>query len=138
MRFDRFLAALTATMMLVVYAGCGGEEKKDFSSTVSGGKTQAKAGEQGAASSSGTPASSADNGAIDVSFVTPDHFVAIVVHPRRIAQSPLVAELLKEETIAAGIKKFGIDPREVEQMVVLFSRAGPARADSHHHYALHA
>ena len=59
--------------------------------------------------------------AIDVSLVTPDDFAAIVIHPRRIAQSPLVAEQLKDETIAAAIKKFGIDPSEVEQIVVLVS-----------------
>jgi hypothetical protein len=58
--------------------------------------------------------------AIDVSLVTPEHFAAIVIHPRRIAQSPLVAGLLKDETIAGAIKKFGIDPSEVEQIVVLF------------------
>ena len=49
------------------------------------------------------------------------HFAAIVIHPRRIAQSPLVAELLKDETIAGAIKKFGIDPSEVEEIVVLIS-----------------
>ena len=45
MRFSRFLAALTAAMLLVVYSGCGGDEKKDPGSTSSGGATQAKAGE---------------------------------------------------------------------------------------------
>ena len=59
--------------------------------------------------------------AIDVSLVTPDDFAAIVIHPRRIAQSPLVAELLKDEMIAGAIKKFGIDPSEVEQIVVLLA-----------------
>ncbi len=58
---------------------------------------------------------------IDVSLVTPDDFAAIVIHPRRIAQSPLVAGLLKEETIAGAIKKFGVGPSEVEEIVVLFS-----------------
>ena len=57
--------------------------------------------------------------AIDVSLVTPDDFAAIVIHPQRIAQSPLVAESLKDPTIAGAIKKFGIDPSEVEQIVVL-------------------
>jgi hypothetical protein len=59
--------------------------------------------------------------AIDVSLVTPDDFAAIVIHPRRIAQSPLVAAQLKNETIAAAIKKFGIDPSDVEQIVMLMS-----------------
>ena len=102
MRCRRSFAALTTAVLLVVSSGCGGENKKDSSSTGSGG--------QGAA---------ANKGPIDVSLVTPDDFAAIVIHPRRIAQSPLVAELLKDETIAAAIKKFGIDPSEVEQIVVL-------------------
>ncbi|MGA2257985.1 MAG: DUF1559 domain-containing protein [Thermoguttaceae bacterium] len=58
--------------------------------------------------------------AIDVSLATPDDFAAVVIHPRQIAQSPLVAESLKDEMIAGAIKKFGIDPSEVEQIVVLF------------------
>ena len=60
---------------------------------------------------------------IDVSLVTPDDFAAIVIHPRRIAQSPLVAKVLKDEMIARAIKKFGIDPSEVEE-VILFLRLG--------------
>ena len=60
--------------------------------------------------------------AIDVSLVAPTDFLAIVIHPRRIAQSPLVAEHLKDEMIAeAIIKNFGIDPSEVERIVVLIS-----------------
>ncbi|MGO9114577.1 MAG: DUF1559 domain-containing protein [Thermoguttaceae bacterium] len=131
MRCSRFLAALTAAMLLVVYSGCG-EDKKDSSATRAGGTTQAKADEKGAgqtavASSLGSQASSANTGTfvntgpIDLSLVTPGHFAAIVIHPRRIAQSPLVAEQLKDEMIAASIKKFGIDPSEVEQLVVLFN-----------------
>ena len=65
----------------------------------------------------GDPASPA----IDVSLVTPGHFAAIVIHPRRIVQSPLVADLLKNETLTGAIKKFGIDPSEVEEIVVLIS-----------------
>ena len=60
--------------------------------------------------------------AIDVSLVTPDDFAAIVIHPRRIARSPLAAELLKDETIAGAVKNFGIDPGEVEEIVVLYRR----------------
>ncbi len=102
MRCRRSFAALTTAVLLVVSSGCGGENKKDSSSTGSGG--------QGAA---------ANKGPIDLSLVTPDDFAAIVIRPRRIAQSPLVAELLKDETITERIKKFGIDPSEVEQIVVL-------------------
>ena len=68
---------------------------------------------------SGDQGAAANKGPIDLSLVTPDDFAAIVIRPRRIAQSPLVAELLKDETITERIKKFGIDPSEVEQIVVL-------------------
>ncbi len=57
--------------------------------------------------------------AIDVSLVTPDDFAAIVIHPRRIAQSELLADLLKDDMVAGAIQKFGIHPSEVEQIVVL-------------------
>ena len=59
------------------------------------------------------------NPAIDVSLVTPDDFIAIVIHPRQIARLPLVTELLQEEMIATAIKKLGIEPTEIQQMVVL-------------------
>ena len=64
--------------------------------------------------------------AIDVSLVTPKDFLHIVIHPRRIAQTPLVAEALKEETIAAAVKKSGIDPSEVQEIVccLVLGRAG--------------
>jgi len=105
-------------MLFIVYSGCGaGEGKKDSGSTGSGGATQAKAGDK----AGGQTASAAVKGAIDFSLVTPDHFAAIVIHPRRLSASPLVAEKLKDEKIAEAIKKFGLDPSEVEQIVVLLS-----------------
>jgi hypothetical protein len=67
--------------------------------------------------------------AIDVSLVTPSDCMAFVAHPRRIAESPIVAELLKDPTVADAIQKSGIDPREVEQLVSLVGlkarQAGP-------------
>jgi hypothetical protein len=57
--------------------------------------------------------------AIDVSLVSPRDFLAVVIHPRRIAQSPLVAQQLKDETIAGAIKKFGVEPSDVAEIVVL-------------------
>jgi hypothetical protein len=64
-------------------------------------------------------AADSTNPAIDVSLVTPHDFMAIVIHPRQIARLPLVTEFLQEEMIAAAIKKLGIEPTEVEQIVVL-------------------
>ena len=140
MHCSRLLAALAAAMSLVVYSGCGGEEKKDSSQDGPGKKPQAAAGDkapaaasapsagQGGVADSLTAAAGKDS-AIDVSLVTPSHFAAIVFHPRRIVHSPLVAELMKDEAVAEGVKKFGIDPGEVEQVVALLSmdeqRKGP-------------
>ncbi len=129
MRCSRLLAALTAAMLLVVYSGCGDSEaKKDPAATGSGGTAQAKTDNPSAAAGKvaadkvvGDRVAAAREGAMDVSLVTPDDFAALVIHPRRIAQSPLVAEQLKDEMIAGAIKKFGIDPSEVEQIVVLVS-----------------
>ena len=50
--------------------------------------------------------------------VPPDYFAAVVINLRRITQSPLLAELLKGEVVAAAIKKFGLYPGEIEQIVV--------------------
>lgn len=44
---------------------------------------------------------------------------AIVLHPRRLASAPLVAEELKKESAAATIKDLGIGPSEVDEIVVL-------------------
>ena len=140
MRCSRSLAVLITAVLLVVYSGCGAEDKKETSSSGSGRTPQAKASDTAgqrapdqpvAGSSSDSQASSASSGAIDFSLVTPDHFAAIVVNLRRIAESPLVAEQLKDETIAGEIKKFGIGPREVEQIVILFGTGEkqPGRAE---------
>ena len=107
MRYSRFLAALTATVLFVVYAGCGGEDKKESRATGSGGQVPSAG------------ARPAGQGAMADSAVAPEYFTGIVVNLRQIVQSPVVAEVLKEETVAAAIKKFGIDPSEVEQLVVL-------------------
>jgi hypothetical protein len=113
----RFLAALAAALLALVYSGCGDDKKES-----AGSSTPAKADEKAAVSPSGAQMAPAGNGEmIDVSLVSPDDFAAVVIYPRRIAQSLPVAEVLKEETIAASIKKFGIDPGEVQQIIVLFS-----------------
>jgi hypothetical protein len=60
---------------------------------------------------------------IDVSLVRPDDCAAMVIHPRRIARSPLAAELLKDETVAEVVKKFGFDPADVEEIVLLAGKS---------------
>ncbi len=140
MHCRRFLAALTAALPLIVYSGCGGEDKKDSSATGPGKNAQAGAGgtadktvagQTAGEGPSGNQTASTDSEPIDVSLVTPEHFAAIAIKLRRITQSPLVAEPLKDEMIAGAIKKFGIDPGEVKQMVILIgiSEKQPRRGD---------
>ena len=123
MRYRRFLVVIAAAMLLVAYSGCGSDEKKESASIVPGGHIPKMKSEKAADGSSGDRIAAADNGAIDLSLLRRDDIAAIVIRPRQIAQSPLVAEQLKDETIAGAIKKFGIDPSEVEQIVVI-SRMG--------------
>lgn len=63
----------------------------------------------------------AEKGAIDVSLVTSEDFAAIVIHPRRIVQSLAASKQLKDEISAGAIETLGIDPSDVEQIVMLFS-----------------
>jgi hypothetical protein len=139
MRCSRLFAVLIAAMLLVVYSGCGGEGKKDASFSDTGAKAQAKSGEKTGERSAGKTAETASlgtqavseemgtlatTGAVSVPLFTPDHFAAVVIHPRRIAQSPLVAEQLQDAAIAGEIKRFGVDPNDVEELVILFSMNG--------------
>lgn len=111
MRCSNSLAALTAAMLLV-HSGCGGGDKKESGATGPDGTSQAKAIESTVLG--GKPA-------IDISYVLPDHFAAIIINPRRIAAAPLVAEQLKDEKIAEKVKEFGLEPSEVEQVAYLLS-----------------
>ena len=112
---NRSLAVFSAALLLVVYSGCGSGDTPDSTATSPVRITQTKAVDK-----AGGEAASANNWANSVSLVTPDDFAAVVIRPRRIAQSPLAAVLLKNETAATEIKRVGIDPSEVEQLVVLF------------------
>jgi hypothetical protein len=148
MRSRRVLAALAASMVLIIFTGCGGDQKKESNSATSGAAARTNASNQandkaggkaddmagdaaGAANSAGSRNASADTGAIDVSLAMPEQFAAIVINPRRIAASPLVAAALKNDAVAGAVKKFGIDPSEVEQIVILMgaSELQPGRTE---------
>jgi len=106
MRGSRFLAVLTAAM-LFVYSGCGGTGKKDSSSADSDGRA-----------TSSRQTTSANGEVLDVLSVPPEYFAAIVINLSRIARSPLLAELMKDDEVAEAIKKFSIHPDEIEQIIV--------------------
>jgi hypothetical protein len=56
---------------------------------------------------------------VDTSYVTADAVVALVGHPRRLLASPEMEIAPKEVISAAGMKYLGIDPLEVEQLLVI-------------------
>ncbi len=59
---------------------------------------------------------------LDVSYVTDDFFAAVVVHPARLWKSPGLKEL-PLDAAATAIKEYvGLDPRQVEQVMLLVPR----------------
>jgi len=107
MHGSRFLVVLTAVMLLLS-SGCDRTETKDPSSAGPGGRN----------TPTNSQAASTNGGPIDVLLVPADYFSAFIIHPRRIAQSPLLAELMKDEEVVTAIRKVGIHPDEIEQIVV--------------------
>jgi hypothetical protein len=57
---------------------------------------------------------------LDLSFIAADFNGAVVLNPRRIVQSPVVARALPDNILEEMVKETGIDPRKVEQAMVLF------------------
>ncbi|MGD0898697.1 MAG: DUF1559 domain-containing protein [Thermoguttaceae bacterium] len=100
MRRYSLAAAILATLLAPGLSGCGGSKQ------------------EGVARPSAGPMASPGK-SLDLSYVGSDFCAAVVVHPLRIAQSPLVGPLLKEEFLAQRIMEFGIDPTEVEEIIVL-------------------
>jgi hypothetical protein len=56
---------------------------------------------------------------IDLTYVTADFNGAVLLHPRRLAQAPLLAPLLQDPSVAELTRMTGIDPRTVERVLVL-------------------
>jgi hypothetical protein len=136
MRLHRLLATATAASMLWVLSGCGGEGNRDAAkpSTAAPAKPAADGKAPGQASPANVkdaPPAKTDVGpkapatggkaAISAAFVRPEHCAAIVVHPRRMAEVPLVAGLLKDELVAGKVGAVGIEPKDIEQIVILVS-----------------
>jgi len=123
MRWIRALAASAALMMLAVSLGCGGD--KDSTATAPDSAAAPRSGDKAQANARQAVAASAAKAGpavpLDTSYILPEHFVAAVVQPRRIAELPLVAAQLKDEKIAAAIQDFGVEPSEVEQLVIAVS-----------------
>jgi len=52
-------------------------------------------------------------------LVAPEFAAALVLHPSRLAKSPLLADLPQDKLLAGPIQFVGCDPRQVEQLVLL-------------------
>jgi hypothetical protein len=68
--------------------------------------------------------SGAKAAAVDVKYVSSDFCAAIVVAPQRIAKSPMVAPLLKQEQVAAKLQSVGLDPQNIQQLMLLITPPG--------------
>jgi len=65
------------------------------------------------------PASAAEASPIDLTFVTPESCAAVILFPRRALTSPAMEMLPLEVMTAAGMKEWGIDPLQIEQVVAV-------------------
>jgi phage FluMu protein Com len=67
----------------------------------------------------GTPLPPVAKNDLDVSYVLPEFSAAVIVHPKRISQAPLLAPAMKPEVLGGATKEMGFDPRQVERAIVL-------------------
>ena len=55
----------------------------------------------------------------DLGYVTPETVAAVIAYPRRVLTAPEMELMPTEVITAAGIKELGIDPLQVEKILVL-------------------
>jgi hypothetical protein len=65
------------------------------------------------------PAPEGGKKGIDLTYVAADFNGAVVLHPRRLAKSPLLAPLLQDPSVADLTRMTGIDPATIERVLVL-------------------
>ncbi len=93
-------------VLLVGLIGCGGEDSA----------------EPGKPAPGAAPAE-----ATGLSFVSDEFFAAVVLHPARIAKSSLVKSLLEMEPVRAEMKRVGLQPADVERLMVLLPASDAER-----------
>jgi hypothetical protein len=66
--------------------------------------------------------------ALDLAYIPADASAAVVLHPRRLFQSPLAARALPPTPADEMVKELGVKPEQVEQVIVLLQAGagGPA------------
>jgi serine/threonine protein kinase len=62
---------------------------------------------------------------LDLLYIPADASAAVVVHPRRIAQSPVVAAVLPPGAADEMVKELGVKPEQIEQAVVFLQAETP-------------
>jgi len=65
------------------------------------------------------PAAAGVPSAIDLGYVTPETVAAVVLHPRRVLTAAENEMLPIEVISAAGVKELGVDPLDIEQLLVV-------------------
>lgn len=55
---------------------------------------------------------------LDLAFVAADFNAAVVLHPQRSLKSPLLAPLLKDLPLGQAVEATGIDPQQIERIVL--------------------
>ncbi len=70
----------------------------------------------GAASAAPVPSNS---NSLDVAYIAPEFFGALVIHPARLVQSPLVASLRQKEVLGEMLNPPGLEPSDIEHLIVL-------------------
>ena len=67
----------------------------------------------------GVPDSSRAQERIDLTFVTTEAFAAVIVHPRTVLTMPNMEMLPLEILSAVGQRDFGVDPTNIEQVILI-------------------
>ena len=67
---------------------------------------------------------------VNLDYVTPETVAAVIAYPRHVLTAPGMEMLPIEVLTAAGLKEFGIDPLQIEQVLVVIEppQAGPPGA----------
>jgi hypothetical protein len=71
------------------------------------------------------PTSTAPDGGIDMSYVSPGAVAVVVIRPAQLLSSPLTEMMPREVATAAGLKFLGFDPADVDEVVAFSEMPGP-------------
>lgn len=114
----------SCTLLLAALPGCRRAEETKSPPD----RTGAIDGPSQAGSVPGPPLKARGGKPIDTAFIAASFPAAAVIHPARIARSPLAEALLKEAPVASWLGKMGIDVSTIDEVVILVpapAKGGP-------------